>query len=247
MEDSAKRMNSNIVLALDFPPDKLQVLLSRAISVLDDVHPYICAVKLNRQLALPLGLFGGLQKILRLTRDYGLPAIMDCKVNDVGHTNRIIAEYYFEAGFDAVTASPFVGWEDGLQPVFEAAHRAGRGVILLVYMSHKGAREGYGQIVRNGRTGRFLPQYVVFAERALSWKADGVVVGATSPDKIREVHDILRGSLPIYSPGIGVQGGRVEEAVKAGARYLIVGRTVTLAEEPAAAAKRIRDIALSTV
>jgi len=49
MEESAKKANSNIVLALDFPPDKPETLLSKAVSVLDAVHPYVCAVKLNRQ------------------------------------------------------------------------------------------------------------------------------------------------------------------------------------------------------
>jgi len=213
--------------------------------VLDAVHPYVCAVKLNRQLLLPLGLFEGVQKILKLAREYGLPTIMDCKLNDVGHTNRIIAEYYFEAGFNAVTANPFIGWENGLQPVFKLAHKAGRGVILLVYMSHKGAKEGYGQTVLNNKTGSAVPQYILFAKKALMWKADGAVVGATSPDKIREAHNVLKEKVPIYSPGVGVQGGRIEGAVRAGARYLIIGRKITLAEDPAAVAKKARDLSLS--
>jgi len=57
-------------------------------------------------------------------------------------------------------------------------------------------------------------------------------VGATYPEKIREIHEILREKVPIYSPGIGVQGGAVETALKAGARYLIVGRDITLAQNP---------------
>jgi len=118
-----------------------------------------------------------------------------------------------------------------------------RGVILLVYMSHKGAEEGYGQTIRDPKTGRLVPQYLVFAQKALAWKADGAIVGATYPEKIREVHAILEGRVPIYSPGVGVQGGDIESAIRAGAHYLIVGRTITLAENPAEAAKTIRDTA----
>jgi len=243
MEQSAKRTNSNIILALDLPTDKPSRILSKSLKVLETVHPYLCAIKLNRQAVLPLGLFDGVQKIVGRAHDFELPAIMDCKINDVGHTNRAIAEYYFEAGFDAVIANPFVGWEEGLQPVFEVAEKMQRGVIVLVYMSHKAAPEGYGQAVSDPKTGRLVSQYAVFAEKALRWNADGAVVGATYPQKIREIHAILKDRVPIYSPGVGAQGGNMEAAMKAGTRYLIVGRTITLAEQPEKAAKRVRDVA----
>jgi len=243
MEEAAQEKKSNVVLALDPPPNEPKHLLETSTKILENVHPYVCALKVNRQLVLPLGLFAGMQKILKSAHEKGLPTIMDCKVNDVGHTNRAIAEYYFRAGFDAVIANPFVGWEEGLQPVFEVARQKNRGVILLVYMSHKGATEGYGQTIQDPKTGKLIPQYVAFAQKALEWKADGVVVGATYPEKIREVHSILQDRVPIFSPGVGAQGGDIKAAVKAGARYLIVGRTITLAEDPAETAKRIRDSA----
>lgn len=243
MKRSAEKAGSNIVLALDLPPEKPQSLMSKSLDLLERMHPYLCAVKINRQLVLPLGLSDGARKLVNRIHDFGLPAIMDCKINDVGHTNRLIAEYYYKAGFDALTANPFVGWAEGMQPVFEVAEKMNRGVILLVYMSHKGAGEGYGQMVRDPKTGRMFPQFVVFAEWALSWGADGAVVGATYPEKIRQVHDVLGDRVPIYSPGIGAQGGDVAAAVDAGARYLIVGRSITLAEKPVEAAKFVRDAA----
>lgn len=244
MNRSAKKTGSNIVLALDLQPDQPNRLLSKSIEMLKMVHPYICAVKLNRQVVLPLGLSDGVQKIVEWTHDQGLPVLMDCKINDVGHTNRTIAEHYYKAGFDAVTANPFVGWDMGLQPVFEVAEQMNRGVVLLVYMSHKGAGEGYGQTIHEPKTGKRIPQYVVFAQKALSWNADGAVVGATYPEKIREVHEILKDHVPIFSPGVGAQGGSIESAIKAGARYLIVGRSITRAENPAETAKLVRDTAM---
>jgi orotidine-5'-phosphate decarboxylase len=243
MEKAAQEKGSNIVLSLDPPLQEPRRLLELSTKILEKVHPYVCALKINRQLVLPLGLFHGVQKILKLAREKELPTIMDCKINDVGFTNRAIAEYYFKAGFDAVIANPFVGWNEGLQPVFEVAKQKRRGVILLVYMSHKGALEGYGQTIRDPKTERQLPQYVAFAQKALEWKADGVVVGATYPEKIKEIHSILKDNVPIFSPGVGAQGGDIKAAVKAGARYLIVGRAITLAEDPAETARRIRDVA----
>jgi len=243
MESSEKKVKSNIILALDLPPGKPSRLLSRSIKILNSVHPYLCALKLNRQAVLPLGLFDGVQKIVDRAHDLGLPTIMDAKINDIGNTNRAIAEYYYKAGFDAVIASPFVGWEEGLQPVFEVAEQMKRGVIILVYMSHKAASEGYGQTVQDPKTGKLHPQYMVFAAKALEWKADGAIVGATYPEKIREVHAVLKDKVHIYSPGVGAQGGDIEAAVKAGARYFIVGRTIVLAEDPAETAERMRDVA----
>ena len=243
MEDASTKTKSNIVLALDLEEDKPNRLLSHSLRLLEETHLYSCALKLNRQIVLPLGLFQGAKKIVDKAHDYGLPVIMDAKINDIGNTNRLIAEYYFKAGFDAVIASPFIGWEEGLQPVFNRAHRLQKGVIVLVYMSHKGSAEGYGQLVQNPKTGKLEPQYKIFAQKAVEWEADGAVVGATYPEKIRETNKILGDKVPIYSPGVGAQGGDVAAAVKAGARYLIIGRGIVQAEAPADAAKRLRDMA----
>ena len=242
MHEAAKSKNSPIVLALDFPyeaPENRGKVLVKAQKILKAVHPYICAVKINHHLVLPLGTFGGVEQLVEQIRGQGLLAIMDAKVNDIGATNQVIADYYYAAGFDALIANPFVGWEEGLKPLFEVSQRLGRGVILLCYMSHKGASEGYGQTIIDSETGGKTLQYVSFAKKALKWGADGVVVGATYPQKIAEVKKILGGKVPIYSPGIGVQGGTAETALEAGASYLIVGREITLAVDPAQVAKKL--------
>ena len=242
MQEAAKRKNSRIVLALDFPfeaPENRTKILAKAQSVLEAVHPYICAVKINHHLVLPLGTFNGMQQLVTEIHRKGLLAIMDAKVNDIGATNQVIAEYYYAAGFDAIIANPFVGWEEGLKPLFEVSKRLGRGVILLAYMSHKGASEGYGQTIIDAETGEKTLQYVSFARKALKWGADGVVVGATYPQKITEIKQILGEKVSIYSPGVGAQGGAAETALKAGASYLIVGREITLADDPADAACRL--------
>jgi orotidine-5'-phosphate decarboxylase len=112
-------------------------------------------------------------------------------------------------------------------------------------MSHKAAPEGYGQTIIDTETGAKMPQYVSFAKKALRYGADGAVVGATYPEKIKEVHQILGDKVPIFSPGIGAQGGEISAALKAGSSYLIVGRSIAQAENPAQAAKEIRDTANS--
>ena len=242
MQQTAKEKNSPIILALDFPyetPNNSKKLFTKAKNLLEAVHPHICAVKINHHLVLPLGTFDGVQQLVKEIHKKGLLAIMDAKVNDIGATNQVIADYYYAAGFDALIANPFVGWEEGLKTLFEVSQRLEKGIILLVYMSHKGASEGYGQIIIDPETGQKIPQYVSFAKKALKWGADGVVVGATYPQKIIEIKQILGDKVPIYSPGIGVQGGAGVTALEAGANYLIVGREITLAEDPAQAASKL--------
>ncbi|RJS84649.1 orotidine 5'-phosphate decarboxylase [Candidatus Bathyarchaeota archaeon] len=241
MERSRRDKGSRIILALDVTLDNPQSILKRSLEILESVHEHICAVKINRHLTLPLGLHNGVQRVLKLAESLDLPKIMDCKINDIGYTNRVIAEEYFKAGFDAVTANPFVGWEDGLKPVFEVSRDMNKGVLLLVYMSHKSAYEGYGQNVFDPETGKSKPQYIIFAEKALSWGADGVIVGATYPERIREVNKVLRGEVPIYSPGVGAQGGSAEKAIISGAQYIIVGRSITKSKKPGLVARDIKN------
>ena len=244
MEKTAKKKKSNIVLALDFPfieSDSQENLFHKAQTIIDEVHPFVCAVKINHHLVLPLGTFQGVKKLIELIHEKDLPTIMDCKANDIGSTNKVIAKYYYSAGFDALIANPFVGWDEGLKPIFEVAKKMQRGIILLVYMSHKGAKEGYGQLVYDEEKESKIAQYVSFARKALKWGADGAVVGATVPEKIKEIRKILGEEIPIYSPGIGIQGGKAISASNAGASYLIVGRSITLAKNPRKVASMLSD------
>lgn len=240
---TSEENRSRIVLALDLSTDLATVneldrdksreeLVEAALRVIEETHEHVAAIKINRQLVLPLGLFDRLQRIIKAAKSFKLPLIVDCKINDVGHTNLWIAQHYFAAGFDAVIANPFVGWEGGLESVFELARGKGKGVILLVYMSHPASGEGYGQTVYDPNSGLKTFQYLIFAEKAAKWEADGVVCGATFPEKIRDVRNALGDEIPIFSPGIGPQGGSMKEAFDAGTSFAIIGRSIYQAEEP---------------
>lgn len=231
MRETSERRESILILALDLKGERL---LERSLSLLEEVSQSLCAVKLNRHLLLPLGL-KGVKQIVEKARRLGIQTIMDCKLNDIGSTNLAIAESLFKAGFDALTVSPYVGWKEGLEPVFKLAKSLGRGVLSLVYMSHPGAKETFEEAFIQGK-----PAYQVFAGWAARWEADGLIVGATRPEKIREIHHLVEGKLPIYSPGVGFQGGSLEAAIENGANYIIVGRSILQTERPAEAAENFR-------
>ena len=118
---AAVRNQTRTVLALDLEDPDPSRLLEKSMEVLRSAKDLICAVKINRQLILTLGVRTVADSILKLASDFSLPSIMDAKVNDVGHTNGFIARTYYDAGFDAIIASPVAGWENGLDSVFEAA------------------------------------------------------------------------------------------------------------------------------
>jgi orotidine-5'-phosphate decarboxylase len=246
---------SRLIVGLDMTADLAQKrglelknerdrLEQEAIRVVKATADYTVAFKLNRQLVLPLGVFDGVPRVLDIIHDMGLTAIMDCKINDIGSTNALIAKHYYDAGFDAVIANPFVGWEGGLDSVFEIARTRGMGVITLCYLSHKAADEGYGlEIPIDEKKKEYHPLYREFAHRALKWKADGVIIGATYPEKIHEIRKILREEIPILSPGVGAQGGDAGEALRAGASFVIVARSIIESSDPGKAA---RDFAAET-
>ena len=231
----ASRNNfSRIILALDLHGASSTKLLRNGEMMVDRTAGYLCAVKMGRQTVLSLGP-DATKRLIKNAHVNDLQCIIDDKLNDIDETNREISSAYFGMGFDGIIVNPIAGWKGGLEPVFKTAHSEGRGVIAVVYMSHPGAAESYSQFVSNSHS-KPRRQYEVFAERAEAWGADGVVVGATRPDIVRKVRSGLSDGIHIYSPGIGTQGGRVNQACKAGSDFLIIGRSITGAPDPERAA-----------
>jgi orotidine-5'-phosphate decarboxylase len=139
-----------------------------------------------------------------------VPVILDAKRGDIGSTNASYVEAAFEfLQADAITVHPYLGAE-ALQPFLA---RAEKGVIVLCRTSNPGAGE-FQDLSVNGE-----PLYRFVARRVASeWNKSGncaLVVGATYPDELREVREIV-GDMPILIPGIGAQGGDVEKTVTAG-------------------------------
>ncbi|MEM2896788.1 MAG: orotidine-5'-phosphate decarboxylase [Candidatus Bathyarchaeia archaeon] len=233
---------SNLIVALDLSEEDRKIQSRRCEEIIKSIEPFICAIKVNMHLLLPLGLYNGVKKLVNFAHKMDILTIMDFKINDIGDTNRVIAQHCFKAGFDAITANPFIGWKEGLEPVVNLAKKLERGILLLGYMSHEGAKEGYGQMVLDPTDEKIKPQYEVFCKRAMAWDVDGVIVGATHPEKLYEVYEVLKGKIPIYSPGIGFQGGEILKAMEAGASYLIVGRSIVLSSDPVKIAKEMYEV-----
>jgi len=232
---SSRSNKSRIVLAIDAHNARPVEVFDLAIDLVEQTRRSICAVKFGRQTILSVGP-EKTARLLKTIHGYRLTTIMDDKLNDIEETNDAITRTYLDLGFDAITVNPFAGWKGGLETTFELAHERGMGLLALVYMSHPGASEGYGQKVLIGRSKKTRPEFEIFAEKAVEWKADGAVVGATRPNIVRRVKEILGTSVPIFSPGVGTQGGEIASSLKAGTDYFIIGRSITKAKNPGKAA-----------
>lgn len=225
LNHNQRKNKSCIIWAYDPTLDKADVFTVGK-EIIDDIASMITGVKLNHQIAQPYGVKSSeLQSFIKYVHTFDLPVIMDEKINDIGYTNYSIASNYYSIGFDAIICNPFVGWDEGLDQVFQSAEKFNTDVILLVYMSHKGAQFGFGRKVetKNG----LMPFYQLFATCVNEWNAVGGIVGATQPVIIKEVRKIFSPEKLIISPGIGAQGGDIKEDRKAGMDFGIVGRSIT--------------------
>ena len=233
---------SKIILANDLDNLPVERLESRTIRNIKILSKFLCAIKFNFHLILPLGI-KELTKINRVAHDVGLQTIADIKLNDIGNTNLIATKKLWQLDFDAVIVNPIMGTEN-LKNLVLSAHKHDRGIIALVHMSHPEAKIGYGLVVKSSDSKKLSRLHELFLDWSYSLRADGIVVGATVPEIIRTCRKKIKNRCDIYSPGVGTQGGDPTTAIRSGANYLIVGRTILNAKDPAKEAKKLQEISL---
>ena len=115
-------------------------------------------------------------------------------------------------GFDAVTVNPYLG-KDSLEPFLEYADR---GVLALCHTSGPGSVDFQDLPVGNGSSQR--PLFEEVALKVLEWNCRGnagLVVGATYPQQMQSVRKLCP-DMVILAPGVGAQGGDLENTVKYG-------------------------------
>lgn len=227
------KSNGKIVLANDYD-STVNNLETKTIQNIKKLHQYLCGIKLNFHLLLPLG-FKEISKINKTAHNYGLQTIADIKLNDIGNTNKVTTEHLWNLGFDAVIVNPIMGL-DSLKQLVKSSHKENKGVITLCHMSAPEAKLSYDMEIKMGKKQQL---YQLFLDWAIASKVDGIVVGATFPEVIRYCNKKAGTKLDIFSPGIGTQGGSAKEVISAGTDYLIVGRTILDDKNPISVLKEL--------
>ena len=218
LQKTQQKNRSMICLGLDLDPKKMPSEFAGSIKgmfdfahrIIDATSDLVCAYKPNLAFYEALGAEGlSLLKLIRDRIPEEVPVIMDGKRGDIGNT----AQYYAESLFDRlradwVTLNPYMGF-DSLRPFLEYQDK---GAFVLCLTSNAGAKDF--QLLDVGGK----PLYTIVAERVNGWNKDGncgLVVGATHPNQLREIRD-LAGDMPLLIPGVGAQGGSLEEAATLG-------------------------------
>ena len=229
IRESSQNKQSNIILALD--PIRRNDLPEYLYETIGRLESGLCAVKLNLHVLLPLGQ-DEVTRITKMCHSYGLQVIADIKLNDIPSTNEVALECLLEEGIDAVIANPIIGRLETVA-LARKARSLGVGILALIYMSHPGASQTYGiQVYDNAEENGIglVPLYKILLRYAKEARVDGLVVGATRSDIIKEVSSAM--SVPIFSPGLGHQGGSISKVSKSGVDYFIIGRSIIQSAEP---------------
>jgi len=228
------KTHGNVILANDYDLS-VKNLETKSIENIKQLHPFLCGIKLNFHLLLPLS-GKEILKINKTAHRYGLQTIADIKLNDIGNTNQVTTENLWNLGFDAVIVNPIMGL-DSLKNLVKSAHKHDKGVITICHMSAPEAKLSYDMEVKIGKKQQL---YQLFLNWALIAKVDGIIVGATFPKIIQYCAKKAEKNFSIFSPGVGTQGGSATEVMSAGTDYLIVGRTILTAKNPVSVAEKLQ-------
>ncbi|RAV28840.1 orotidine-5'-phosphate decarboxylase [Sinomicrobium soli] len=182
-------------------------------AIIDATHDLAVAYKPNIAFYEAYGVKGW--EALRKTMNYlnahhpGIFTIADAKRGDIGNTSSMYARAFFEdLGFDSVTVAPYMG-RDSVEPFLAFKDRH---TILLALTSNSGAFDFQTRKLE----GRELYKEVL--ETSKKWNNSSnlmYVVGATKAEYLEDIRRIIPDSF-LLVPGVGAQGGSLEEVCKYG-------------------------------
>ena len=223
--------NSLLCVGLDTDPAKIPPLFSRFDNpvvefnraVIRATRESAVAYKINTAFYESRGIPGlrDMEETLAAVPEECL-SIADAKRADIGNTSRMYARAFFEHwSFDAVTVAPYMG-SDSLEPFFSYDEKL---VFVLCLTSNEGSADFEERHLQEGG-----PLYETVLDKVSSWSRNGnggVVVGATKSSLIADIRRRAPG-LFFLIPGVGAQGGSLEDATRLGVDATGCGAAINL-------------------
>ena len=173
--------------------------------------------------------------------------IADAKRGDIGNTSAMYARTFFEElDIDSVTVAPYMG-EDSVTPFLSYE---GKWVILLTLTSNKGSQDF--QMTEDANGERLFEKVLKKSQKWANDEQMMYVVGATQGRAFEDIRKIVPNHF-LLVPGIGAQGGSLEEVCKYGMNstcglivnssrgIIYVDKTENFAAAARAAAKEVQE------
>ncbi|RLM51125.1 orotidine-5'-phosphate decarboxylase [Halorubrum sp. Atlit-28R] len=215
LADRIDAVDSVVSVGLDPDPSRLPETVTDADlprwafnrRIIDATHEHAACYKPNAAFYEDPDGWRALRETAAYAEGKGVPVLLDAKRGDIGNTARQYAGILDHV--DAITVNPYLG-RDSLQPFLD---RADKGVFALCRTSNPGGADLQDLELASGE-----PLYERVAALADTWNANGnvgLVVGATTPDELETVREIVP-EVPFLVPGVGAQGGDAEAAVEHG-------------------------------
>lgn len=183
-------------------------------AIIDATAPYCVAYKPNLAFYEAFGVKGlmAFEKTVNYLKKY-YPnhfIVADAKRGDIGNTSAMYARTFFgEYDVDSLTVAPYMG-EDSVTPFLGYE---GKWVILLALTSNKGSHDFQLTTDHEG-----MPLYEKVMRKAQQWGTEEnlmFVVGATQGKMFEDIRRIAPRHF-LLVPGVGAQGGSLEEVCKYG-------------------------------
>lgn len=215
--DFANKSGKYICIGLDSDPKKLPLHLYSSKKPVVEFNKQIveatkdaaAAYKLNLAFYESEGTNGikNLEETLSFIPDKIL-TIADGKRGDIGNTSNLYAESIFNyLKFDSTTLNPYMG-QDSLEPFLLYPEKLN---FILALTSNPGSADFQKQKLESGE---FLYQNVI--RKIHKWNTNnncGIVFGATNISELKANLQLID-NLPMLIPGVGAQGGNLEDVTK---------------------------------
>ena len=182
-------------------------------AIIDATHDLCVSYKPNMAFYEAYGLKGwqSLQKTINYLNEKHpeIFTIADAKRGDIGNTSTMYAKAFLEdLNFDSITVAPYMG-KDSVEPFLAFENKY---AIMLALTSNEGAFD----FQTKNTEGEELYRTVIKTSK--TWKNSQnlmYVVGATKAEYFTEIRQLIPNSF-ILVPGVGAQGGSLQEVCKHG-------------------------------
>lgn len=178
-------------------------------AIIDATAPYCIAYKPNLAFYESMGVKGWIsfeKTIQYLKQNYPDQFIIaDAKRGDIGNTSAMYARTFFdELDIDSVTVAPYMG-EDSVTPFLTYPNKW---VILLALTSNKGSHDF--QLMEDTQSERLFEKVLKTSQNWGNEENMMYVVGATQGSMFQDIRKLVPNHF-LLVPGIGAQGGSLEE------------------------------------